>query len=142
MWCRPNAFRRSSQNYSRNSRVLEKGKYLDLWWYWSFYSSRRLISLLWSESIFLIGIFLINPKTWWTSYSLIEKIFINARIFQNPLCARILISLGFHLKECLSKHPQQWSQIFNFSTTQKITLFILSSHILLAIEWTNFSPFN
>ena len=35
---------------------------------------------------------------------LIKKIFINARIFQNPLCARILFTLGFHLSfsQCLS----------------------------------------
>ena len=72
--------------------------YLDLWWYWSFYSSRRLISLPWCESLFLKGTLLINPKTWWTSPFLIEKIFINARIFRNPLCARILFTLGFPSK--------------------------------------------
>ena len=88
VWCRPNTLRRSSQNSSHNSRVLERVNYayLDLRRCQVFYSSRELAFPSWSRSLFHMGLLLQTLLSVMSKDFLIEKIYFQrAYLLESPL---------------------------------------------------------
>ena len=76
---------------------------------------------------------------WWTRHFLIEKIFINAHIFRNPLWARILSSLGLygtwykysHLRFLSDTWPVGLSMLCSFMMDSSLAGLALKGPVLL-----------